>query len=361
MRAAVFRKGDLVVDTIPDVVLQEGQVLVRTRACGICGSDLHAAKFPEQFAELSRRGGSRWTISPDKDVVFGHEFVGEIVSYGPGTTGRFAPGTMVTSMPLTIAGTTVHGLGYNPEIAGAYAECIPLAERMLLPVPAGMNPDHAALVEPMAVGVHAVNFANLRADDVALVVGCGPIGLAVIAALKMRGVSPIIASDFSPRRRDLARQMGADIVIDPKQASPYAQLSDSITPPGFDSSRYAALFGTGPKRRPAVVFECVGVPGVINEIMEGAPASTRIVVVGVCMEPDSSYPFFGIVKQLSLQFVLAYTAQEFADTLQYIAEGRLNVAPLITGRIGLDGVKQAFADLANPETHAKVLIEPWRG
>ena len=94
--------------------------------------------------------------------------------------------------------------------------------------------------------------------------------------------------------------------------------------------------------------------------MEGAPASTRIVVVGVCMEPDNSYPFFGIVKQLSLQFVLAYTAQEFADTLQYIAEGRLNVAPLITGRIGLDGVKQAFADLANPETHAKVLIEPWR-
>jgi threonine dehydrogenase-like Zn-dependent dehydrogenase len=360
MRAAVFRKGDLVVDTIPDVVLQEGQVLVRTRACGICGSDLHAAKFPEQFAELSRRGGSRWTIAADKDVVFGHEFVGEVVSYGPGTTGRFAPGTMVTSMPLTIAGTTVHGLGYNPEIAGAYAEYIPLAERMLLPVPPGMNPDHAALVEPMAVGVHAVNFAQLGTNDVALVIGCGPIGLAVIAALKLRGVSPIIASDYSATRRALARKMGADIVLDPKQANPYAQLSDSITPPGFDGSRYAALFGTGPKRRQAIVFECVGVPGVINEIMEGAPASTRIVVVGVCMETDTSYPFFGIVKQLSLQFVLGYTAQEFTDTLQYIADGRMDVTPLITGRIGLDGVKQAFADLANPETHAKVLIEPWR-
>ena len=177
MRAAVFRNGDLVVDSIPDVVLQEGQVLVRTRACGISGSDLHAAKFPDQFAELSRRGGARWTIDPNRDVVFGPEFVGEIVQNGPGTTGRFAPGTLVTSMPLTIAGTTVHGLGYNPEIAGAYAEYIPLAERMLLPVPPGMDPDHAALVEPMAVGVHAVNYAHLQPDDVALVVGCGPIGL----------------------------------------------------------------------------------------------------------------------------------------------------------------------------------------
>jgi threonine dehydrogenase-like Zn-dependent dehydrogenase len=360
MRAAVFRKGDLVVDTIPDPILAEGQVLVRTRACGICGSDLHAAKFPEQFAALAKRGGARWNIDPNRDLVFGHEFVGEIVQNGPGTKGRFPPGTMVTSMPLTIAGTEVVGMGYNPDQPGAFAEYMPLAERMLLPVPPGMNPDHAALVEPIAVGIHAANHARLGTDDVALVIGCGPIGLAVIAALKMRGVSPIIASDYSPGRRDLARRMGADIVIDPRQSSPYATLADSITPPGYDPSRYAALFGTGPARRPAVIFECVGVPGVVNEIMEGAPPGARIVVVGVCMETDRFEPFFGIVKQLELIFVLAYTAQEFADTLACIADGRIDVTPLITGRIGLDGVKQAFADLANPERHAKVLVEPWR-
>lgn len=360
MRAAVFRKGDLVVDTIPDPVLQEGQVLVRTRACGICGSDLHAARFPEQFAALSRRGGARWTIDPARDLVFGHEFVAEVVRSGPGTTGRFAPGTMVTSMPLTIAGTTVHGLGYNPDMPGAFAEYMPLAERMLLPVPEGMNPDHAALVEPIAVGVHAANYARLGTDDVALVIGCGPIGLAVIAALRMRGVSPIIAADFSPGRRALARQMGADIVVDPREASPYAMLADAITPPDFDASRFAALFGTGPQRRPAVIFECVGIPGVLGQIMEGAPAGARVVVVGVCMETDTLEPFFGIVKQLDLQFVLAYTAREFADTLQYMADGRIDVTPLITGRVGLDGVRQAFADLANPERHAKVLVEPWR-
>jgi len=360
MRAAVFRKGNLVVDTIPDPILADGQVLVRTRACGICGSDLHAAKFPEQFAALSRRGGARWNIEVGRDVVFGHEFVAEVVANGPGTAGRFAPGTMVTSMPLTLAGSTVLGLGYNPDQPGAFAEFMPLAERMLLPVPDGMDPDHAALVEPMAVGVHAVNYARLAGDDVALVVGCGPIGLAVIAALKLRGASPIIASDFSPARRALARRMGADIVVDPRSTSPYAMLADSITPPGFDPSRYAALFGAGPQRRPAVIFECVGVPGVLGEIMEGAPAASRVVVVGVCMETDRLEPFFGTVKQLDLQFVLAYTAREFADTLGYIADGRMDVSPLITGRVGLDGVRQAFADLASPETHAKVLVEPWR-
>ena len=190
MRAAIFRKGELVVDTVPDPVLAEGQVLVRTRACGICGTDLHAARFPAEFTELARRTGGRWNFDPDRDVVFGHEYVAEVVASGPGTEGRFRPGQLVTSMPLTIAGTTVLGLGYNPDVPGAFAEYMPLAERMLLPVPEGMDADHAALTEPMAVGVHAVNLARLTEQDVPLVIGCGPIGLAVIAALKLHKVRP---------------------------------------------------------------------------------------------------------------------------------------------------------------------------
>ncbi len=360
MRAAVFRRGEIVLDHVPDPVLAEGQVLVRTRACGICGSDLHAAKFPREFADVARRSGGRFTMDPDRDIVFGHEFVAEVVANGPGTEGRFAPGALVTSMPLTIAGQAVQGIGYNPEIAGAFAEYMPLAERMLLPVPATMDPDHAALVEPMAVGVHAVEYARMGAEDAALVIGCGPVGLAVIAALKLKGIAPVIAADFSPARRALATRMGADAVVDPREASPYAALDAAITPAGHDGSRYAALFGVGPRRRPAVLFECVGIPGVLQAMMEGAPQGARIIVVGVCMEPDRLEPFFGIVKQLSLQFVLAYTPAEFAATLDAIAAGRMDVAPLITGRVGLDGVRGAFADLAHPERHAKVLVEPWR-
>jgi len=360
MRAAIFRRGDFVLGDVPDPQLQPGQVLVRTKSCGICGTDLHAARFTKDFVSLASRTGGRWTMDTERDVVFGHEFVGEVVANGPGTEGKFKPGDLVTSMPLTLAGNTVLGLGYNPDVPGGFAEYMPLAERMLLPLPAGMQPDHAALTEPMAVGIHAVEHFGVNNAEVPLVIGCGPIGLATIAALKLHGHAPIIAADFSAGRRALARKMGADIVIDPAVESPYQALERAMTPDGFDASRYAALFGLGPKRRPAVLFECVGVPGVMTAMMEGAPTGARIVVVGVCMQPDEIEPYFGIVKQLSLQFVLAYNAQGFAATLGHIGAGRLDVRPLITGRIGLAEVGQAFRDLANPETHAKILVEPWR-
>ncbi|MCB4820990.1 zinc-binding dehydrogenase [Roseicella aerolata] len=360
MRAAIFHQGEFTVAPIPDPVLAEGQVLVRTRACGICGSDLHAAKYTDAFVDVAKRSGGRFQMVKERPVVFGHEFVGEVMENGPGTEGRFRPGTLVTSMPLTIAGNQVLGVGYNPDVPGGFAEYMPLAERMLLPLPEGMNPDHAALVEPIAVGVHAVEFARTTPEDAALVIGCGPIGLAVIAALKLKGIAPVIAADFSPARRALAQRMGADIVLDPAAGSPYAALEQAITPAGYDGSRYAQLLGLSPKRRPAVLFECVGMPGVMQEMFVGAPPGARIVIVGVCMEPDRFEPFFGIVKQLNVQFVLGYTAEEFAATLGHIGAGRIDVAPLITGRVGLEGVGQAFTDLANPEQHAKVLVEPWR-
>src|SRR5262249_9499023 len=112
--------------------------------------------------------------------------------------------------------------------------------------------------------------------------------------------------------------------------------------------------------RSAVVFECVGVPGVIASIMAKAPRGTRIVVVGVCMEADTIHPMHGISKELSLQFVLGYTADEFAATLGHISEGRIPVAPLITGHVGVEGVAGAFAALASPDHHAKILVEPGR-
>lgn len=359
MQAAVFRKGSILVDTLPDPTPEQGQVLVRTRACGICGSDLHAAKHTHQFVNLARRAGNRWAMDADRDVVFGHEFCCEVVDHGPNTPARFAPGTLVCSMPMTLSGETVQGIGYSNDIAGGFAQYMPLADKLLLPVPNGLPAASAALTEPIAVGWHAVQHARLTPDDVPLVVGCGPVGLAVIAGLVIKNVHPIIAADFSPARRALALKMGADIVIDPKEVSPYETWRQSATPPGYDGSRYAQLFGLGPRLRPAVIFECVGIPGVIEQIMEGAPPSARVVVVGVCMETDRIEPFFGIVKQLNVQFVLAYTAQEFADSLHHIAEGRVDVTPLVTGTVGLDGVNEAFTELANPERHAKVMVDPW--
>jgi threonine dehydrogenase-like Zn-dependent dehydrogenase len=260
---------------------------------------------------------------------------------------------------MTLAGETVQGIGYSNDIAGGFAQYMPLADRLLLPVPNGLPAASAALTEPMAVGWHAVEHARLTAEDVPLVVGCGPVGLAVIAGLAIKNIHPIVAADFSPARRALALKMGADIVVDPAETSPYETWLQAATPAGYDGSRYAQLFGLGPRLRPAVIFECVGVPGVIQQLMEGASPSARIVVVGVCMETDRIEPFFGIVKQLNVQFVLAYTAREFADSLHHIAEGKIDVTPLITGTVGLGEVARAFADLANPEQHAKIIVQPW--
>ena len=120
------------------------------------------------------------------------------------------------------------------------------------------------------------------------------------------------------------------------------------------------MMGIGPQLRPGVIFECVGVPGIIQQILEGAPKAARIVVVGVCMEPDQFEPFFGINKELNVQFVLGYTPEEFAETLGFLADGKIKAEPLVTDKVGVDGVKNAFGELANPEKHAKILVEPWR-
>jgi len=227
----------------------------------------------------------------------------------------------------------------------------------MLPVPNGLSVADAALTEPFAVGLHAVNRAQPTKDDVFVVIGCGPIGLAVIAALKAEGLGPVVAADFSPARRLLAETLGADILVDPATESPYSKWQDLGVPRTGGELMMAEMMGAS-SRKP-VIFECVGVPGVIQSVMEGAPAGARVVVVGVCMEPDRIEPFVAINKQLALHFVLGYSAEEFAGTLQRIAEGKILAHPIVTGHVGLDGVAQAFEDLGNPERHSKILVHPW--
>ena len=360
MRATVMRNQRLVVTDLPRPEPGPGEVMVKTLACGICGSDLHALRHAEQFVEASRRAGSVFTMDLTRDVVMGHEFCAEIVEYGPETTRVLRTGTRVCSRPSLIRADGPRTVGYSNDTPGGYAEYMRLTESLLLPVPNGLVTEHAALTEPMAVGLHAVAKARLESDDAPLVIGCGPVGLAVIAALRLHGARPIVAADFSARRRELASALGADLVVDPAQSTPWQSWREAAV--WRDTSRAPVLppWIAGPPRRPAVVFECVGVPGVLDQIMAAAPRGTRIIVVGVCMEADTIYPMLGISKELNLQFVLGYTPDEFAATLDHIAEGRIPVAPLITGKVGVEGVARAFEALASPERHAKILVEPWR-
>ena len=358
MRAAVMRDRQLMVAEVPVPEPGAGEVLVRTLACGICGSDLHALRHAERFVETSRRAGNLFVMDLARDVVMGHEFCAEIVEHGPGTSRALPAGTRVCSRPVLMRSTGPQTVGYSNDHPGGYGEYMRLTESLLLPVPAGLTTEHAALTEPMAVGLHAVNKARLEPDDAPLVIGCGPVGLAVIAALRLRDTRPIVAADFSPRRRELAGIIGADVVVDPAATAPWQSWREAAV--WRDLSRAPALppWLPGPAVRPAVVFECVGVPGVLDQIMAAAPRGTRIVVVGVCMEGDTIHPMLGISKELNLQFVLGYTQDEFAATLGHIAAGAIPVAPLITGAVGIEGVAGAFAALDSPDHHAKILVRP---
>jgi len=353
-----MRQQKLVVADVPVPTLGPGDVLVRTVACGICGSDLHALKHAEKFVETSRRAGNPFVMDLGRDVIMGHEFCAEIVEHGPDTTKALKVGARVCSRPTLMRPTGPQSIGYSNDNPGGYGEYMRLSEALLLEVPNGLSTEHAALTEPMAVGVHAVARARLEPDDAPLVIGCGPVGLAVIAALRLRGVRPIVAADFSKRRRDLAAAVGADLVVDPAATTPWQSWREAAV--YRDPTRAPALppWIPGPAVRPAVVFECVGVPGVLDQVMAAAPRGTRIVVVGVCMEADTIHPMLGISKELNLQFVLGYTPDEFAATLRHIAEGAIPTAPLITGTVGIDGVAEAFVALGSPERHAKIFVRP---
>lgn len=349
MRAAVMRDWTLRVDEVPDPVPGPGQVLTRVLACGICGSDLHllvhgaeSRRLQEELEADAPPDPLRPIMfEPHRDLVMGHEFCCEVVDVGPECE-NLRVGDVIVSMPVAYDERGIHGIGFSNLYPGGYAELMVLNELLGIKVPAGLDPELAALTEPLAVGVHAVTKSRIGQGDAAIVLGLGPVGLACIAELKMRGIGPVVAADFSPTRRALAEHLGADVVVDPRDT------------PAIEAWRRVGGFG------PLVIFEAVGVPGMIEQAMRMAPKDARILVVGACMQEDRFHPMLGIGRELSIQFALGYDPLEFASSLTAIAEGKVDLAPLVTGRVDIDGVPQAFADLANPDTHAKILVTPGR-
>jgi threonine dehydrogenase-like Zn-dependent dehydrogenase len=349
MRAGVFHNGQLAVVDVADPQPEPGQLLVRTLACGICGTDLHFLRHSQTIVGINDElwptlgpaavGDSH--VDPSKDVFMGHEFCGEVLEAGPGAEGP-PPGTTVVSVPVLLSSTGVHRLTYNNDYPCGYAQQMLLSAPLVVPVPNGLHPQLAALTEPLAVGVHAVAKSGVQPRDTAVVLGSGPIGLAIIAALRTAGVDTVIGSDFSVRRRELAILMGATQAVDPAAES------------AVQVGRRAA--GSGQ----LVVFEAVGVPGIIQQIIHDVPIGARVVVAGLCTQPDTIVPYYGIAKELSVQFVVAYTLEEFTSALTAIADGRVNVTPMITATVGLDELPQAFEALADPTQHCKILVEPGR-
>ena len=211
--------------TMPEPKPGAGQVLVRTLACGICGSDLHARKHAHRMVELARHFPGRKPMDLSRDVVFGHEFCCEVLDYGPGTRAQAED----RHAGLLAAGAADAGRAAGHRLFQRQCRRLCRAHaaqrsRCCWKCPNGLAAEHAALTEPLAVGVHAVAKANIRGGEVPLVIGCGPVGLAVIAALKIKGLHPIVAADYSPARRALAEKLGADIVVDPARSAALCDL-----------------------------------------------------------------------------------------------------------------------------------------
>lgn len=344
MRALVFdRPGELLrLEQRPIPSAGPGEVVLKVAYCGICGSDVHATE-PSQFQVPA-------------GTVLGHEYAGEIVE---SRTPLFPAGARVIGVPLMpcddcggAAGSCRDGLGIlcprnrivglASEAPGAYAEYVRCGGTQLLRVPESVPLDAAALAEPLAVGAHAVRRAGTLLGRRTLIIGAGPIGLAVAAFAKMAGARDVVVSEIDPVRRERAATIGATALIDPG-AAPVGEA-------------FRAATGGAPE----IIFECVGAHGLIRQCIELAGIRGTIVVVGVYRHEDTLMPRVATRKEVALQFVLGYVPEDFSLALDLLAREPGLAQRMITSKVGFAELPQLFESLRKPNPHGKVLLDPAR-
>src|SRR5579859_5701853 len=343
MKAAYLEHGRIQVGAVPDPTPSRGQALVRTHRCGLCASDAHFLASGQTIVARSKEfGGPYASVDLAKRIVMGHEFVGEILDYGPGSRRALKTGSKVTSVPIMRQGGVRGIVGYVSELPGGFGEYMLLDEDYLLEVPGVLDEDRAALIEPLAVGLEHARAGEPRAGELALVLGCGAIGLGVIVGLKSKGIGPIVAADLDAGRRDIALKMGADAAVDPREVSPYAPLP--------------SLGG----QRPNLIYECVGKPGLLNHIINGVGFGARIVIGGFCLEPEQLYVPSAQSKRLRIHFACGEEREDMEQALRLIADDAVDLGPWLGARIGLDGVGEALAKMSDPASPVRTVVDPRR-
>ena len=354
MRAAILQGSSITVDTWPDPEPGPGHLLVSPIATGICGSDLH---YRERAiaAEAALPEDQRNSLPR---IVPGHEFSARLVDVGPDTDTRLKPGDRLVALPFTHSANAQQGfevIGLSTVYSGGLATLSVIDAVRAFAIPDEVPDDLAALTEPLAVGLHAVNLAN-RNPGPNVVLGCGPVGLAVILALVREGQRPILAADFSHQRRSAAEALGADFVIDPSDQSPYEHWLDL----GFEAQPPSPLLERTFRGLPpgANIFDCVGTLGLLDRIIKGAPRHSHVITVGVCAHEDKLTPREAIVTELTLEFSFAYRPEEFQDALDFIAAEPDRVRRLITSHLPLSETADAFDRLAKNPEEIKILIDP---
>jgi len=340
MRAAVFKEMSkpLVIETVADPVPTAHDIILQVKNCGICGSDLH---MTEPTSAMPLMLGS----------IMGHEFSGEVIEVGSAVKHLWKPGDRLAGFPVICCGDHTPcinfglrgscakmlsvGLGVAP---GAYAQFVRIGANSGYKLPESVSFREGAMVEPLAVGLHAVDMARMPRGATVLVIGAGPVGLATMLWAKFLGARHVIVSEKAEVRRQMAAKFGATDAIDPGEAL-VAQVQK--------------IAG----KAPDVIFECVGVPGLLNTTMVEAPRGGRIVVAGVCQQPDTILPLMGIVKELEIQFVLGYRPDDFDYVIAMIADNRIDVGHMVTDIVDLDALPAAFEALRKPSHQCKVMLE----
>jgi L-iditol 2-dehydrogenase len=335
MRAAVLREpGAVVIEERPVPRAGPGEVVVRVRAVGVCGSDTH-------YYEHGRIG--RFVV--EAPLVLGHEAAGEVSDLGPGVT-RLVVGERVSIEPGVADLTCGQCLAgrYNlcpnmrffgtPPVDGAFAEYVVVHEAFAHPVPDSVGDDAAALLEPLSVGLWACRKARVTAGSRVLITGAGPIGLLSVEAALAFGATEVVVSDVNPVRLALARELGATMVIDARQASV-----------------------TDLHRSPEVLLECSGHPPAIGEAIRALDRAGRAVLVGMGGE-EVLLPLAVIQeRELELTGTFRY-AGTWPRAIALIASGRIDLDRLVTGTYRLQQAQEALTAGRRDQRSIKVVIHP---
>jgi threonine dehydrogenase-like Zn-dependent dehydrogenase len=339
MRALVLRDFyDIAVEERPDPVAGPGQVVVEVIATGICGSDFHGYS-----GENGRRHPGQ---------IMGHETVGRIRELGT-EVAELMVGQLVTVNPVMSCGACpacLSGqehwcsrrvvLGVAPEIPAAFADRVAVPAANIVPLPEDMPEELGALVEPMAVGYHAVRRGQPNPDDRVLVIGGGPIGQACLLAARRLGVQAMALSDVSPSRRDLCARLGAD-VVDPTAGNLPEAVADRLGGPA------------------TLVVDAVGVNRTVADAMAASSLGSRIVLVGMGSPQLDLAAYTLSTAERSLIGSFTYTAAEFIQTAEWVGTVPEGIGELIDGRVGWEGAPQSFDDLARGRSSAsKILVFP---
>jgi threonine dehydrogenase-like Zn-dependent dehydrogenase len=339
MRAVVLKDGRLEVRQTGDPVPQEGELLLRTVSTAICASDIHYMDHPDPH---DTSGMFVW--DPEQDVVMGHEFVGEVVSYGPGCSKQFPIGTRVTSMPVLLRKSGRLVIGQHPEAPGSFGELFLVSEALARFVPRDVDPDAVALVDAFAVGEGYVAMSGIAPGQLPAVIGAGAIGLSTVAALAVRGIRPVILADFNEDRCSLAEKFGTVRGVNPAAMEP------------FEVWRQVA--GEHQIASPAVIYECVGVPGLLQKVVDTCPPGSRIFAAGGWYTDDAVSIKAATIKGVSIQFGGAPSAEAWYGTLEAVISGRLDPRPSIGKKVGLDAVPEAINLARTAQGPPRIVVHP---